>query len=238
MIEALTAAVQPALAAPADLGVERVAQHRPVLPQQPRVHEPRHVVAAALGEHDPVQAAPVPVIGHVKLAQARRAQVPGQHDHPLLGPVQVVQALGQPPRYGAALPAAEQIRQGHAPNYHRQPRCGGRSRAGRGAGGSRFGDYTLPMPGTEAPRWRFLITPKWLAWHVVMVGSVYGMLALGNWQLHRAESGNGLSWAYTFEWPIFAVFAVVFWAKTIRDEFHPPAATGPAGEDVALPAGV
>jgi hypothetical protein len=94
------------------------------------------------------------------------------------------------------------------------------------------------MPGTEAPRWRFLITPRWLAWHVVMVGSVYGMLALGDWQLHRAESGNGLSWAYTFEWPIFAVFAVVFWAKTIRDEFHPPVATGPAAEDVALPAGV
>jgi len=91
------------------------------------------------------------------------------------------------------------------------------------------------MPGTEAPRWRFLITPRWLAWHLVMVGSVYGMLALGDWQLHRAESGNALSWAYTFEWPIFAVFAVVFWAKTIRDEFHPPAA--PAPGDVALPAG-
>jgi hypothetical protein len=69
-----------------------------------------------------------------------------------------------------------------------------------------------------------------------MVGSVYGMLALGDWQLHRAESGNGLSWAYTFEWPIFAVFAVVFWAKTIRDEFHPPAA-GPADGDLELPAG-
>ena len=76
------------------------------------------------------------------------------------------------------------------------------------------------MPGTEAPRWRFLITPRWLAWHLIMVGSVYGMLALGDWQLHRAMSGNGLSWAYTFEWPIFAVFAVVFWAKTIRDEFR------------------
>src|SRR2546421_6209625 len=49
----LPAPVQPALAAPADLGVERAGQHRPVLPQQPRVHEPRHVVAAALGEHDP-----------------------------------------------------------------------------------------------------------------------------------------------------------------------------------------
>jgi hypothetical protein len=93
------------------------------------------------------------------------------------------------------------------------------------------------MPGTQASRWRFLITPRWLAWHLIMAGSVYGMLALGDWQLHRAISGNGLSWAYTFEWPIFAVFAVVFWAKTIRDEFHPPAAAGPADEDVALPAG-
>ena len=46
------------------------------------------------------------------------------------------------------------------------------------------------------------------------------MLALGDWQFHRAESGNALSWAYTFEWPIFAVFVVVFWAKTIKDEFR------------------
>ena len=92
------------------------------------------------------------------------------------------------------------------------------------------------MPGTEAPRWRFLITPKWLGWHVFMVASVYGMLLLGDWQLHRAESGNSLSWAYTFEWPIFAVFAVVFWAKTIRDEFH-RRHRGLGGEDIDLPAG-
>ena len=93
------------------------------------------------------------------------------------------------------------------------------------------------MPGSQAPQWRFLITPKWLTWHVVMVGSVIGMLALGDWQLHRALAGNGLSWAYTFEWPIFAIFAVVFWAKTIRDEVHPPATGAPGDEDVALPAG-
>ena len=48
------------------------------------------------------------------------------------------------------------------------------------------------------------------------------MLALGDWQFHRAESGNSLSWAYTFEWPIFAGFVIVFWAKTIKDEFRPP----------------
>ena len=86
------------------------------------------------------------------------------------------------------------------------------------------------------PRWRFLLTPRWLGWHAFAVVAAAGMLWLGDWQFHRAESGNALSWAYTFEWPIFAVFAVVFWAKTIRDEFKPPAAPAEAG--VELPASV
>jgi hypothetical protein len=72
----------------------------------------------------------------------------------------------------------------------------------------------------SAPVWRFLIAPRWVGWHVLMVVSFWGMLWLGDWQLHRALAGNGLSWAYTFEWPLFAGFAVVFWAKTIRDEFR------------------
>jgi len=84
-------------------------------------------------------------------------------------------------------------------------------------------------------RWRVLLTPKWLGWHAFAVAAVVGMLWLGDWQFHRAESGNGLSWAYTFEWPIFAVFAVVFWAKTIRDELNPPAAPAQA-EGIELPA--
>jgi hypothetical protein len=63
------------------------------------------------------------------------------------------------------------------------------------------------------------------------------MLWLGDWQFHRAESGNPLSWAYTFEWPIFAIFGVVFWAKTIRDELKPPAAPVEA-EGIELPASV
>jgi len=93
------------------------------------------------------------------------------------------------------------------------------------------------MPGTEASRWRFLITPRWLGWHLTMVAAVCGMLLLGDWQFHRAISGNALSWAYTFEWPLFAIFAVVFWAKTIKDEFHPPAAAAAGEDDVPLPAG-
>jgi hypothetical protein len=72
---------------------------------------------------------------------------------------------------------------------------------------------------------------------VFVILSVVGMLWLGNWQLHRAEAGNALSWAYTFEWPLFAIFAVVFWVKTIRDEVHPPAQAGPR-DAVALPGGI
>ncbi|HUY52259.1 MAG TPA: hypothetical protein VMV92_42235 [Streptosporangiaceae bacterium] len=88
-----------------------------------------------------------------------------------------------------------------------------------------------------APRWRFLIQPRWLGWHALVVAAVFGMLALGDWQFRRAESGNSLSWAYTFEWPIFAIFAIVFWAKTIRDEFHPPVGSGAGADEVALPGG-
>jgi hypothetical protein len=78
----------------------------------------------------------------------------------------------------------------------------------------------LERSGPSGPVWRFLLHPRWLGWHLLMVVSFLGMLWLGDWQLHRALSGNGLSWAYTFEWPLFACFAVVFWAKTIRDEFR------------------
>jgi hypothetical protein len=100
---------------------------------------------------------------------------------------------------------------------------------------------TSDAPAASRPSgrdWRFLISPKWLGWHALMIVLVVAMLALGDWQLRRAEAGNALSWAYTFEWPIFAGFVVVFWVKTIRDEFHPPAwPEWTYSQDVELPAG-
>jgi hypothetical protein len=87
-------------------------------------------------------------------------------------------------------------------------------------------------------RWRFVLAPRWLAWHAFTVAAVVGMLWLGDWQFRRAEHGNALSWAYTFEWPVFAVFGLVFWAKTILDEARPAKASGAAAaEPGAGPAG-
>ena len=71
-----------------------------------------------------------------------------------------------------------------------------------------------------APRWKFLLQPRWLCWHGFAVLATAGMLWLGDWQLRRALAGNELSWAYTIEWPLFAGFGMYFWARTIREELR------------------
>jgi hypothetical protein len=37
-------------------------------------------------------------------------------------------------------------------------------------------------------------------------------------ELYRARSGNTLSWAYVFEWPLFGAYAIYMWRRFIRDE--------------------
>jgi hypothetical protein len=93
------------------------------------------------------------------------------------------------------------------------------------------------------PVWRFLIEPRWIGWHLFVVAAFWGMLWLGDWQFRRAMAGNGLSWAYTFEWPLFAGFGLVFWARTVRDEFRlrrgiDGGGAAEATAESALPAGL
>jgi hypothetical protein len=61
--------------------------------------------------------------------------------------------------------------------------------------------------------------------HVTAAVVVPGCLALCWWQVDRALSGNTLSWAYVFEWPIFAGYAVFMWWKLIHE---PPPPAGPS----------
>ena len=46
---------------------------------------------------------------------------------------------------------------------------------------------------------------------------VPGCVALTWWQASRALGGNTLSWAYTFEWPIFGAYAVFMWWKLLHE---------------------
>ena len=46
------------------------------------------------------------------------------------------------------------------------------------------------------------------------------MLRLGQWQWDRANSRTGglQNYAYALQWPLFAVFAIVVYVKTMREE--------------------
>jgi DNA-binding transcriptional regulator of glucitol operon len=78
-----------------------------------------------------------------------------------------------------------------------------------------------------------LWTPAWIARHVVAAALVGGFLALGWWQVSRAAGGNSLSWAYAFEWPLFAGFVVFIWIRevrlTLRGTPETPVSPPPAG---------
>ena len=46
------------------------------------------------------------------------------------------------------------------------------------------------------------------------------MLRLGQWQWDRANSSSGgmQNYAYALQWPLFAVFAIVVYVKTMRED--------------------
>src|ERR1700735_1524162 len=76
--------------------------------------------------------------------------------------------------------------------------------------------------------------------HIVILIVVPAFLALCLWQVSRALSGNSLSWAYVFEWPLFAAYAIYMWWRFVHEaapEESPgdAAAADPGGQDAAPP---
>jgi hypothetical protein len=49
---------------------------------------------------------------------------------------------------------------------------------------------------------------------IIVVPTFAGLCA---WQVHRALDGNQLSWAYVFEWPFFAGYAIYMWWRFLHE---------------------
>ncbi len=64
---------------------------------------------------------------------------------------------------------------------------------------------------------RRYFTPRCIALHITLLVVLPAFAFLTKWQLDRALAGNTLSWAYTFEWPLFAGYAVYVWWQLVHD---------------------
>ena len=64
---------------------------------------------------------------------------------------------------------------------------------------------------------RVWLSPRALKLHAVILVVVPACMALCVWQINRAVGGNSLSWAYVFEWPLFAGYAVYMWWRFVHE---------------------
>jgi hypothetical protein len=84
------------------------------------------------------------------------------------------------------------------------------------------------------------LSPRALRLHAVLLVVVPAFMAMCVWQITRALGGNELSWAYVFEWPLFAAYAVYMWWRLLHEPApatSPPVAAGTAsgGRDADAP---
>jgi hypothetical protein len=67
------------------------------------------------------------------------------------------------------------------------------------------------------------VRQRWLSLRALLLHLVLLVFATGCaiatwWQARRALDGNGLSWFYTFEWPVFIGIAVAAWWHLIHED--------------------
>lgn len=75
---------------------------------------------------------------------------------------------------------------------------------------------------------RRYFTRRCVGMHVTLLILLPTFALLTKWQLDRALGGNTLSWAYTFEWPLFALYALYVWWQLIHDQTAPGLRRGSA----------
>lgn len=64
-------------------------------------------------------------------------------------------------------------------------------------------------------RW---LSPRAFLLHTEFLLLVSGCVVATWWQANRALGGNGLSWFYTFEWPIIAGLGIAGWWHLIHED--------------------
>ena len=67
---------------------------------------------------------------------------------------------------------------------------------------------------------RLVVSPRWLAWHVLTLGAMVACGFLAAWQWRRAGSamGSAVNVGYGLQWPVFAVFFAYIWWRMLRIE--------------------
>jgi len=67
---------------------------------------------------------------------------------------------------------------------------------------------------------RLVLSPRWLAWHVLTLGAMVACGFLAAWQWRRAGSamGSAVNVGYGLQWPVFAVFFAYIWWRMLRIE--------------------
>jgi hypothetical protein len=71
--------------------------------------------------------------------------------------------------------------------------------------------------------------------HVVILVIVPTFAGLCLWQIRRALGGNDLSWAYVFEWPFFAGYAIYMWWRLLHEAAPAEMRRQPPGTGDASP---
>lgn len=64
-------------------------------------------------------------------------------------------------------------------------------------------------------RW---LSPRAFLLHAEILVVAPGCFAAGWWQATRALGGNGLSWVYSIEWPIFGLLAIYGWWHLVHED--------------------
>jgi hypothetical protein len=68
------------------------------------------------------------------------------------------------------------------------------------------------------PERRVWLSRRALGLHAVILVIVPTFIGLCLWQVQRALGGNSLSWAYVFEWPFFAGYAVYMRWRFVHED--------------------